>query len=320
MPRKVKVLTTSFYRSHRTASIQENRELACEFIDAAGTEKADVVCLPETFLTANIPRVVREEPEDLLGPTFEALSVRARKHACWIIGTYNARTSAGTIQNTAVIIDRSGSLAGSYAKIHPTIRECQEDNVTPGNEVSVFNTDFGRVGVAICYDIGWPEQWANLKAQGAELIIWPSAYEGGFPLQVYAWTHFTHIISSVLTEHSKVIDVTGRVIASTSRWHRLVASTIDLETEVFHTDAHSEKLFEIQKELGQRVSVYASTEEHIFTLQSNDPDWTVTRIKDHYGLENFRDYHDRASQVQSEFRNAPCQASDSLRLQLPGSR
>jgi len=319
MPRKVRVLTTSFYRSGETVSIEENRKLACEFVDAAGPEKADLVCLPETFLTANVPRDHRGASEELLGPTFDALSKLARKHACWVVGTYNVQLGDGRIQNTALVIDRAGHLAGTYAKTHPTIREIHEENITPGDAPAVIETDFGRLGVAICYDIGWPDHWARLKEHGAELVIWPSAYDGGFPLQVYAWTHSVPIISAVLTEHSKVIDISGRVMASTSRWHRLTAATIDLEKEIFHTDAHSEKLFRLQKEFGQRATVQAFTEDHIFTLESNDPDWSVTRIKDYYGLENFRDYHARATLVQSEYRGAALPRDTDFLLQQTDS-
>jgi hypothetical protein len=112
------------------------------------------------------------------------------------------------------------------------------------------------------------------------------------------------VISSVHTEHSRVIDITGQVLAATSRWHRITATTIDLEKELFHIDDQVEKLFRVQQELGHRVGVRALTEEHIFTLESNDPEWPVARIKTHFGLENFRDYHARAQGVQDRHREA----------------
>ncbi len=59
----------------------------------------------------------------------------------------------------------------------------------------------------------------------------------------------------------------------------------------------------MQLELGSRARVEALSEEHVFTLESNDPAWPVTRIKTEYGLESFRDYHRRAEDVQRESRN-----------------
>jgi hypothetical protein len=169
----------------------------------------------------------------------------------------------------------------------------------------VFDTDFGRIGVAICFDIGWPEHWAALAGQGARLIVWPSAYDGGFPLQMYAWTHFCYIVSSVWGYHSKVIDVTGRVLTSTSRWSRLALQRVDLEKEVFHIDDQVQKLAQVQARLGAGVTVEAFSEENVFTVESHDPAWPLARIKQEFRLENFRDYHARATRVQEEHRGRP---------------
>ena len=303
MPRKVRIATTSFYRRDREAA-SDNLELAVALVGAAAAERADLVCLPETFLEVGVPRDRLPIAEPIPGPAFDALSELAARHEMWVIAPYSVVDERGVITNAATVIDRRGQVADRYEKIHPTIKECEQRGITPGSAVSVVDTDFGRVGLAICYDIGWPAQWAALAEAGAELVVWPSAYDGGFPLMAYAWLHSYYVVSSVQTEHSRVIDITGQVLAATSRWHRLAATTIDLEKELFHIDDQVEKLFRVQQELGHRVGVRALTEEHVFTLESNDPEWPVARIKSHFGLENFRDYHDRAQGVQDHHREA----------------
>jgi predicted amidohydrolase len=303
MPRKVRVLTTSFH-GPRERTLAANRELAGEFVGAAGAERADLVCLPETFTEVGLARDDRPVAEPVPGPTFDALATLAAEHAVWVVAPFSVRTEAGAVENSAVVIDRGGRLAGRYAKVHPTIGECEARAIVPGEEAAeaVVETDFGRLGLAICYDIGWPEHWARLKDAGAELVVWPSAYDGGFPLQAYAWTHGYFVVSSVQTEHAKVIAPTGRVLTATSRWHRLAAATIDLEQELFHIDDQTDKLYALQREFGRRVTVEALTEEHVFTLESNDPAWPVARLKERFGLENFRDYHARAAGVQDLHR------------------
>lgn len=302
MPRKVRILTTSFFGpGERFAAA--NRDLAASFVTAAGAEAADLVCLPETFLEVGLPRTERPVAEPVPGPTFDVLAALAKRHAVWVVAPYCVQTEAGSVENSALVIDRQGRLAARYAKIHPTIGECRERSITPGRAAVVVETDFGRLGLAICYDIGWPEHWADLRRQGAELVVWPSAYDGGFPLQAYAWLHAYYVVSSVQTEHSKIVDLTGRVLATTSRWHRLAAATIDLEKELFHIDDQVEQLARLQRECGRRVTVEAFTEEHVFTVESHDPAWPVARLKEHYGLENFRDYHLRAAGVQDRQRD-----------------
>ena len=112
-----------------------------------------------------------------------------------------------------------------------------------------------------------------------------------------------YFVSSVYTEHSRIIDLSGRVLPSTSRWHRFASETIDLEKEIFHIDDHVAKLAQVQLDLGHRAEVHALTEEHVFTLESHDPAWPIARIKAEYGLESFADYHRRAAGIQDHVRD-----------------
>lgn len=298
MPRKAKVVTTSaFGAGGRT--VKANLRWAVDSLDLAGQDGADLVCLPEDFLTPEGEALYSEPPG---GPAFEALAASARAHSMWVVACYVVETSPGTRQVCAVVIDRAGQLAARYAKAHPTIWECEDWGITPGQRVTVVETDFGRVGLAICYDIGWPDLWAALAADGAELVVWPSAYGGGFPLQAYAWRHRYHVVSAVRSEHARVIDPAGRIVTQTSRWHHATSTVVDLEQEVFHIDLQIGKLHAIKQALGPRVSIDALSEENVFTIESNDEDWPVSRIKREWGLENFREYHERAERVQDERR------------------
>lgn len=297
MPRKIKVVTVSMPPKQK--SFQENRRRSLDLLDAAGAQQPDLICLPESVPHIGMGR--GEWPvgvESVPGPYVEALAARARRYNCYVVaGMYAYHENSHTAGNAALLIDRTGAVVGRYDKVHPTIPEV-EAGVLPGRRSPVFETDFGVLGLAICYDIGWPDHWRALADQGAELVVWPSAYDGGFPLCVYAWTHFYYVVSSVWGDHSKVIDITGKVLASTSHWSRLVTAQIDLDKEVFHIDNQVETLLRVQAEMGDSVTATAFSEENIFTLESNDPQWPLARIKERYSLENYRDYHARATQVQ----------------------
>jgi beta-ureidopropionase len=297
MPRKVRVVTTSGFPAEAPAD--ENRARAIRYIEVAGQQGADLVCLPEGFLGHQVKAAV----EPLPGPTFDALAEQARKYSLWVVaGLYTqAAAGAGSVDNCAVAISRQGELAGCYVKVHPTIGEC-DGGVVPGDGPAILNTDFGRVGLAICYDIGWPSHWAELARLGAELVVWPSAYDGGSPLSYYAWAHRFHVVSAVRTAYGKVIEISGHVAASTNLWHALASATVDLEQELFHADYNEEQLLKLEAEMGPRVTMRCFDEERYFTLESNDPDWPMARVKVQYGLESFGDYHARAAQVQDRHR------------------
>jgi predicted amidohydrolase len=311
MPRKVRVTTTSFDdfgRARFTGRMRtpaENLAFALACVDAAGAERSDLLCLPETFLYAGVPVAERPEAEPLPGPTSEALAERARANRVNVVAGLVER-SGERGYNVAVAIDRDGRLVGRYAKIHATLGECGPQRLTPGGESVVVDLDVGRVGLAICFDIGWPAAWQALADLGAELVVWPSAYDGGFPLQVYAWSHFYYVVSAVYGPHAKIVDVTGRVLAATSQWSRLATATIDLEKQVFHIDnGNWDRLREIQLTYGARVSAFGYSEENVFTLESNDPELPLAELIRRHDLETYRAYHARATAVQDATRGRP---------------
>ncbi len=207
----------------------------------------------------------------------------------------------GNKYNAAALIDRQGRLTGIYKKIHPTEGEigC---GVTPGKQVTVLDADFGRLGLAICFDINWTAHWQELANQRADLVCWISAYDGGFPLQAYAWLYQYPIVTSVWPFHARIIDITGRVLTSTSQFGRLAVQEIDLGKRLFHTDCQIEQLLKIQTRYGRRVDVQAFTEEHFFTLASRDPDLSVDQIAAEFGLVDMRHYLDRCTSIQDQVR------------------
>ena len=289
-----------------------NVETALALLDEAAAMRPDLVCLPEEFPIIGIPRGERRGlAEPIPGPTFDAIAERARRYGTYVVAGLGELREERRY-NTAVLIDRRGHLVGQYDKVRPTDYEIAA-GVTPGRDFPVFETDFGRVGIQICYDIGWPANWDSLGAKGAELVVWPSAYDGGFPLQTYAWRNQYYVVSSVWTHFARVIDLTGRVLAATTRSTRLVAQQIDLEKTLFHTDNNLAKLPAIRAALGRQVEIVNYSEENYFTLESHDPAWPVARIAREHQMETYREYHARATRVQDAARTSPAL------LQTPGA-
>ncbi len=158
---------------------EANTAKACRMIAQAAAEGADLVVLPELFSTGyelNIvgPRITElAEPVD--GPTVSALQEAARAAGCYVVAglalTYDL---PGVVFNSAVFIDREGNLAGTYDKQH--LWALERFYFRSGEGSPVFDTDFGRIGVLICYDLGFPEVARMLALQGAELLVCPSAW------------------------------------------------------------------------------------------------------------------------------------------------
>jgi predicted amidohydrolase len=139
-----------------------------EWLDQAGRLEVDVALLPEMF---NGKPVAGAEPLD--GPSGQLLSSKARQWHMYVSGSfYEAR--GDLVYNTAPLYDRQGTLVGTYAKNQLYDPE-EDEGATPGTGLPVYQTDFGTVGIIICYDSWFPETTRLLAYKGAELVLFPNA-------------------------------------------------------------------------------------------------------------------------------------------------
>jgi len=155
---------------------------AGRLIDLAAREKPDVLCLTEVFSTRGMERPMAEVAEAVPGgPGCDLLARKARQHAMWIAASVHERVPVGggeLYHNTAVLYDRRGELAGTYRKAQITLEEAELGGLSPGRELPVFRTDFGTVGMLVCWDHSFSELTRILALQGAEMILLPIAGDG----------------------------------------------------------------------------------------------------------------------------------------------
>lgn len=309
MARSIRIATTSMATLEdyappynlRHPDPAENLKHGLGMLDAAGRQRPDLAVLPETFMAAGLPSdAIRSVAETIPGPAFDAVADCARRYAMNVVAGFFV-SERDRLSNVAALIDRSGRLIGLYSKTHPTEGEI-DGGVTPGAGACVFDTDIGRIGLAICFDINWPSLWSDMKREGAELVCWISAYEGGLPLQAQASLHEVPIVTSVWPYHARIIDRTGRIVAQSSRWSRLAIHRLSLDKRVFHTDQQAHLLLTIQSRYGDRVRVESFTEEHIFTIESLSPDLEVEEVVREFALVEFKAYLERCQRRQVRAR------------------
>ncbi len=143
------------FRPDRTASAAESVERFAALIDAAVPPGTDVILLPEGITVVGTGKTYAEVAESVPGPSTERLGQLARKHKAWLAAGIYEREGK-VLYNTSVLLDREGRVAGKYRKVYLP-REELERGLTPGNEYPVFQTDFGTVGMMICYDVFFPD-------------------------------------------------------------------------------------------------------------------------------------------------------------------
>ncbi len=160
-----------------------NQDKCVDFVRrAVAATAAELVVLPESATTGFTPDCSAAELWDLVsavpGPITAPLQEVARElgvHVC--VGTYERGPERGVVYNSAALIDRSGEVIGVYRKTHPFCSEIVTAGgwVTPGDTVTVCDTDLGKIGMIVCFDGDYPELSRIQAVRGAEVILRPSA-------------------------------------------------------------------------------------------------------------------------------------------------
>ena len=264
-------------------------------LNRAAAFQPDIACLPETL--------TKGKPEDVPGPTTNRLSKWARENSCYIICPIITR-SEGRIFNSAILINRQGEILGKYDKIHPTEGELAR-SICPGKiDPPVFQTDFGTIGIQICFDVNWHAQWRQLKEKGADIIFFASAYPAARQLKTHAWLNQCFIVSSTMTRASSIFDISGDIIATTGKYRDWAGAVLPVGKKMFEIDFHVSKMRNIKNKYGPKVSIQWYHDDDLVSLASLDPDLTVAALIDEFELTPHPDYIQRAQKAQDKLRHA----------------
>jgi len=248
----------------------------------------DVICLPEVFPTSNIGQNLNlSEKLELTAEILELFSLFAKKNNCYTICPLYTSENENAY-NSAVVFNRLGQKLGEYRKIHLTEGEI-ENGLTPGpTQPPVFKTDFGIIGIQICFDIEWDDGWTTLQDQGAEIVFWPSAFAGGQAVNIKAIQHKYAVATSTRKNTAKLCDVTGEVIAKTGIWDKNVyCGSINLEKAFLHTWPYVQRFDEIRKKYGRKIKITTYHEEEWSIIESLSHDVFVADILKEYELDTY---------------------------------
>lgn len=230
-----------------------NVDSVMDLLEIAGERKSDIVVLPETFTGTGLALDnAADNAESIPGPTTQRLSEMASRYKMNIVGSL-FESAGNNIHNTAVVFGRDGAMLAAYRKSHlynpgprPDVPSYREgDKITPGDELCVLDLDFGRVGVAICSDIRFPEIFMHHALSGAELVLLPSAFlarpdHWEFLNRARATDNQIYMVSSGMTGklkdssinfvgRSMVVDPWGVIVAQAPDRETVLTTTIDLD-------------------------------------------------------------------------------------------
>ena len=231
-----------FVSQHGQRTCEDNLNETLQRIDdLCADQKPDIVVATETFYSRNITKDPYDETFLRLdSPEIKKIQDAAAKHGIYIAFSIREEHEDGYRHNACIVIDRKGEIICDYHKTHLT-REETIMGLREGDEAMVIDTDFGKCGIAICWDLFYPEFAKTLVKKGAEIIINPSA---GFHVDMHtvrAKDSGVYIVTGgPYRTSTAVIDPSGTILADGVYTGAAVAE-IDLNKRFPVFPAYSER-------------------------------------------------------------------------------
>ena len=235
LSRRVRVAPIHIKHPGKTREMQIKTILSAT--DRAARLCADIVILGEGVLGRGLGLSLCELAENAESEMALLLRGRARRHRMYIV--YNTVEAAEDgFFNTSFLFGRDGELVGKYRKTHLPVTEL-ESGLAPGNEYPVFDLDFGRVGLLICYDQFFPQALQVLADRGAELICIPSAGDMHHCCFARAMERGVYLAVAGMNNENRygwgatrVINPLGEILAETDTDGEIAFCEIDLAKRV----------------------------------------------------------------------------------------
>ena len=254
-------------------------------------DNPDLIVLPEVCDMSDAGKEYLEVRKNQVLDYFASVSA---KHSCYIAFGMFREESTGIWKNSCVVLDRKGGIAGIYDKNFPTIPE-MEKGIKRGNSAALIQCDFGKVAVAICFDLNFDELLAHYAAEKPDLIIFSSMYHGGLVQSTWAYKCRAHFIGSVHHGNpSEIRNPMGDVMATTTNYFDYAVTEINLDSRLVHLDFNWDRLDALKKKYGPSVTITDPGRLGTVLVTSEDKNITVDQMIAEFKLELLDDYLNRA--------------------------
>ena len=315
-PRKVLVGTVVSGYGIFTLSLERRLQKMDEFVEAAADQarndhpgkRLDLVVLPEFFLSRPGDSLAHKTVR--LEEVQPRIAACAQRHECYLIVPLLMQEAEPPLRysNAAVLVDRTGHLVGIYRKVHPVApqgSDVLEDGTMPGRDFPVFDCDFGRVGIQICFDMLYADGWQALARQGAEIVALPSASPETAHPAMYALQHQYYIVSATPRDHAAVFGPLGMIEAEVSQENAVLVHEIDLSFALLHWEAVLEDGEALRRKFGTKVGFHYYRPEDSGIFWSNNPAMSIGEMIRSLSLTESDANVERIRQLQDQARGGP---------------
>lgn len=308
--RKTRILSVALFNPTEEADPNErvriNLDNILTFLERAKGYNPDFVCFPEACLQHASNSMLSDVAQPIPGPATDAVAEKAAELDSYVILPMYER-DGDTFYNAAALIDPNGEVVGTYRKLAPTGGE-MDAGITPGTEVPVWDTEFGRVGIAICWDNRYPELGTRLRARGANLVFFPTHGTGHHQMMQWAQYNGYHVAlcdkddAKLYTPYRSVLGEVG------NEWKNPEIDDVDLHggrawlsfTEI-NTDCKtyhkaSGTVWDWPKQIERKypgaTQLSFFQDDGLLVLESLDDELSLADLEAEFDMETVTDYED----------------------------
>ncbi len=301
MTRRVIRIGTVSHHPARGIDTPENEALlmvdAERLIERGARMGAELIAFPECYPQLAIGDVFHHAEPASGGSLIRACEAAAKHmiYLVWPRAEYDP--GRGGLRNTSILIGRNGQVLGRYDKMFPTETELAAGCV-PGTDCPTFETDFGRVGLLICFDLNFREARDRLAEQDPDLVVFSSMYRGGRQLEALAFDLGSFVVSAVRPELGRVLDRCGGVLKETT-YESLGVAEINTNSLAMHMDNNWGKMDAMLAKYGPRLRFDYHTREAFFVISATG-EVDIQDVAREFELESARTYFDRSRELRRE--------------------
>jgi predicted amidohydrolase len=198
-----------------------------------------------------------------------------------------------------VLVGRNGEVVGIYRKVHLVVSldsGTTEGGATLGNTQPVFECDFGKLGIQICYDMEFEDGWAALERRGAELVAWPTQSPQTSQPAARAREHRCYIVSSTWRNNASIFEPTGKIAAQIKPPERILVKELDLSYARLPWSSKLQNGEALRKAYGDKVGFHYYEDEDCGIFWSNDPRMTIGEMVRSIGVMELEEERARVRQ------------------------
>jgi predicted amidohydrolase len=257
---------------------------------------ADLIAFPECY-----PQVGASDPfhhgEPADGGTLVRIRELAREHKLHVVWPRVEYDPDRGLRNTSILVDRAGAVLGRYDKMFPTVGEL-EKGVVPGTDAPCFETDFGRVGLMICFDMNFAEVHGALAKGRPDLVVFSSMYRGGLQAQALAYELGTFVVTSITAELGLIINRCGRILKE-STYEALAVGPINTNSVALHMDFNWGKMDAMLAKYPGELTFDYHTREAFYVIESMG-ERDIAELVREFSLETVEEYYTRSRKARAE--------------------